>query len=224
MKNFTLSFILLLIPCGLFSTDCIPNCECETDWTLEVRGAYYQPSSKAFKKVYTNHLLDYQVEAAKRIYDFFEIWGGVSWANKHGHTRKTYGYFEYPFKDRTRISILPLSLGLKFIYPILPFVDIYAGAGVCYSFLEIRNSCKEHYSDWELSHSPFKKRIYRNDVGGLFKLGFQFAMSDSTFLDFFFDYYLQRFHLSRKDDHRNVFKRHIDCSGFKTGIGFGVYF
>lgn len=224
MKNFTLFFTLLFLPFGLFSTDCIPDCECKTDWTLEVRGAYYQPDSKSFRKVYTNHLLDYQVEAAKRVYDFFEIWGGMSWASKHGHTRRAYGYFDHRFKDSTKIFVLPVSLGLKFIYPILPFIDIYVGAGVCYSFLKIKNFCKEHYSDWGLSHSPFKKGIYKNDVGGLFKAGFQFAMSDSTFLDFFVDYYLQRFHLSHKHDRRDVFKHSIDCSGFKTGVGFGVYF
>ena len=39
MKNFTLLFTFLLMPLGLFATDCIPDCDCETDWTLEVRGA-----------------------------------------------------------------------------------------------------------------------------------------------------------------------------------------
>ena len=49
-------------------------------------------------------------------------------------------------------------------------------------------------------------------------------MSDSTFLDFFADYYAQRFHMSNKRDRRDIFHHAIDCSGFKFGLGFGVYF
>lgn len=225
MKNFILFFALLISPFGLVATDCIPDCECDTDWTLEVRGAYYYLPNKSLKRVYTSHWIDYEVEAAKRVHPFIEIWGGVSWASKqHGHTRRTYGEYHDVFRDRTKIFVLPVSLGLKFIYPIFPFVDVYIGGGACYSFLKIKNFCKEHYSYMGLSHSPFKKAIYKNEFGGIFKVGFQFAMSDSTFLDFFADYYAQRFHLSHRRDRRDVFNRNVDCSGFKFGAGFGVYF
>lgn len=221
MRNLRSFLMLLLLPFGLLATDCIPNCECETDWTLEVRGAYYQPCSKSFAKVYTRHLLDYQVEAAKRIHPFCEIWGGISWASKHGHTRRVYDSYSYEFKDKTQIFILPVSLGAKLIYPIMPYVDLYAGAGVCYSFLRIHNHCNDDYSYWGLSRSPFKKEIHRSRWGAIFKVGFQIAMSDSTFLDIFADYYSQHFHIS---SHRSIFKHDLDCSGFKIGAGLGVYF
>lgn len=226
MKNFTLFFTLLLLPLKLLATDCIPDCECETDWTLEVRGAYYQPCSKKFTKVYSRHLLDYQVEAAKRIHPFGEIWGSVSWASKQSHLWEFDSYSSHKFKERTKIFILPISLGGKIIYPILPCVDLYVGAGVCYSFLRIKNSCKDEYSGSYYSHfhchSPFKKETTKGNWGAIFKLGFQIAMSDSTFLDFFADYYSQVFHFSGSN--HNLFKHDLDCSGFKLGIGFGVYF
>lgn len=224
MRICALLIAVLFLPVGLFATDCIPNCDCETDWTLEVRGAYYYVPSKPLKHVYTSDWIDYQVETAKRVHNFVEVWGGVSWASKQGHTSRTYGYYSDLFRDQTKIFVLPVSLGLKLIYPILPCVDVYVGGGVCYSFLKIKNFCKEHYSYLGLSHSPFRKAIYKNEVGGIFKIGFQFAMSDSTFLDFFADYYTQRFHLSHKTDRRDVFSRNVDCSGFKFGAGFGVYF
>lgn len=221
MKHFTLFFALLLLPFGIFATDCIPDCECDTDWTLEVRGAYYYVRNKTIRRAYSSHWIDYEVEAAKRIHDFVEVWGGVSWANKGGNIRQRHeGYL---FKDRTRIYVLPVSLGLKAIYPILPCVDVYVGGGVCYSFLRIKNVCKDDYSYMGLSRSPFKKEIFKNGFGGIVKLGFQYAMSDSTFLDFFADYYIQRFQFSRKND-RDVFHHRIDCGGFKFGGGIGVYF
>lgn len=224
MKNVIFLFTLFLLPLSLLATDCIPDCDTETDWTLEVRGAYYYLPNKSIEKVYTSNWLDYQVEVAKRIHPFVEVWGGMCWANKHGHTRRKYGPYSYAFEDKTKMSVLPVSLGLKAVYPLFPYVDVYMGAGVSYSFLRIKNFCKEHYSDWGLSHSPFKKAIYKNQFGGVFKLGFQVAMSTTTFLDFFVDYYLQRFHLSHKVDSRDIFRRNVDCSGFKFGAGFGVYF
>jgi hypothetical protein len=220
MKDY-LIFFLLFHPLCLFATDSFP-CDRDTDWTMEVRGAYYYLSGTAIKRVYTSHLIDYQVEAAKRVNSFVEVWAGVNWASKRGKAYRTFG--DYNFRDRTIIYILPLNLGLKLIYPILPCVDIYAGGGVCYSFLRIRNFCKEHYSDYGFSRSPFRKGIYKNEFGGVFKVGLQFAMSETTFLDFFVDYIAQRFRLSRRDDPRNVFSRSLDCSGFKFGAGFGVYF
>lgn len=226
MKHLIYFLASVFLSTSLLATDCIPDCESETDWTLEVRGAYYQPSSKQLRKVYSSSLLDYQVTVAKRVHPFCEIWGELDWTVKRGHGHKHYDYDYYGFRDRTRISIMPLSLGLKVIYPIFPFVDIYAGAGASYSFLRIKNTCREDYYYWGFSHSPFKKEIYKYAFGGLFKVGFQVALSDSTFLDFFADYTLQRFHFSKHEDYsgRSLFRHELDCSGFKLGAGFGVYF
>lgn len=226
MKHLLYCLAIIFLPSALLATDCIPDCESETDWTLEVRGAYYRPSSKQLRKIYSNCLIDYQVTLAKRIHPFCEIWAEFDWTIKRANIHKHDRYEDDGFRSRTRLSIIPLSLGFKFIYPILPFVDIYAGAGVSYSFLRIRNHCKEDYSYWNFSYSPFKREINKNDFGALLKIGFQCALSDSTFLDFFADYYIQRFRFSKHEDEsgRSLFKHHLDCSGFKIGAGFGVYF
>lgn len=226
MKYLFFFLATILFPCTLLAASCRPDCETETDWTLEVRGAYYQPTSKQLRKVYSSCLLDYQVTAAKRIHRYCEIWGELDWTIKEGSAHRHDDEGFYGFKDRTRISILPVSLGLKLVYPISNCVDIYAGAGISYSFLRLRNRCKEDDSYWSFSYSPLKKEIYKNTVGGLFKVGFQLALSDSTFLDVFADYTAQRFRFSHHEDEsgRSLFKHSLDCSGFKFGAGLGVYF
>ena len=224
LRFLSIYLCVLLFSLGLQATNCIPNCDFNTDWTMEVRGAYYYLPGKAVKKIYSDEWLDYQVEIAKRVHPFVEVWGGVSWASKHGHMHERAGYYNYRFKNSTSMTIVPLNIGLKAIYPILPYVDVYAGLGACYSFLRIKNFCKENYAYHGLSDSPFKKAIYKNQFGGVFKLGLQYAMSMSTYLDFFADYYTQNFEISHRKDRRDVFKRKVDCSGFKLGIGFGVYF
>ncbi len=217
--------LTFLLPLRLFAITYDRNCECreDTTWTLDVRGAYYQPSSKAVRKIYSSGWMDYQVEASYRIHDFFEIFGGVNWASKqHGHIQP----LSYGFKNQTKMYILPLSLGAKFIYPILPCVEIYLGAGVCYSFLKIHNHCKEEYYYWGLSRAPFKKNIYKSNEGAVFKVGLQFDLGDRVFLDLVVDYFSQRFRFSHHEDltRRCIFKHYVDCSGFKYAAGLGVYF
>lgn len=229
MKNLSSFFVLFLalffFPVSLPAALCNPDCESETNWTLEVRGAYYRPSSKKLKQMYSQCLIDYQITFAKRVHNYCEVWGEFDWVKKKGTARHDDLYDVSRFKDRSRISIIPVSLGLKLIYPIFRCVDVYLGAGVSYSFLRIKNHSKDEYS-YAFSDLPFKKLIHKQGVGGLFKAGLQFAMSDSTYLDFFADYYLQKFHFSHREDRqgRSLFKHHLDCSGFKFGAGFGVYF
>jgi hypothetical protein len=95
--------------------------------------------------------------------------------------------------------------------------------GASYSFLKMKHFCKQEYSYWGFSESPFKKSLRTSGWGGVCKVGIQYAMSHYTFLDVFVDYYLQHFYFSHRDP-RNVVGRHIDCSGFKYGAGIGVYF
>jgi opacity protein-like surface antigen len=225
MKQVAILLALLILPLGLWGFICIPECEREPNWTLEVRGAYYQPSSKKTRSVYSSSLLDYQVTLAKRVLDFLEVWGEFDWAVKKGHGHPYFSYDENCRSD-TKLSLTPISLGLKLIYPIFCRVDVYAGAGVSYSFLHIRNRSHVSYSCLGFCSDPLKKDMHKNGWGGLFKVGFQVALSEKAFLDFFADYYLQTFHFSRRnyDEGRSLFKHGIDCSGFKLGAGFGVYF
>ena len=226
MSHFIRLFTFLILPFYSLATLCIPDCECETDWTLQVRGAYYYIPSRPIEKIYTHHWLDYQVEAAKRIHPFVEAWIGLDWAGKRGHAY--YSVERCTIKNKTRMFILPVNFGFKAIYPIFPYVDLYAGAGLCYSFLKIKNTCKHNQKSYECTchGSPVTKGIYKNEWGAVFKVGFQYAMSDSTFLDFFTDYYAQTFRFpdKKRQAERAIFRHSLNCSGFKYGIGFGVYF
>lgn len=216
-----LSFLLFLIfPLGMSATCAL--LDDEPGWTLEVRVAYYQPSAKKVRKVYSSGWLDYQVLTSKRFSNFFEVWGGVSWANKHGHTRS----YDEDWRDHTRLSIVPLSLGVRGIYPLFCSIEFYVGAGVCYSFLHVRNHCRDDYSFYGVSRSPFKRDIHRSDFGAIVQTGFHYTLCEDVFLDFFADYFSQQFDFPSKDSraHRYVFKNHLNCSGFKLGAGLGVYF
>ncbi len=220
-----LSFLLFFIlPLWLPAAPCDDLEGCQTGWTLELRTAYYYPSAKKVRKIYSSGWLDYQIETSKRLWEHFDVWGGVSWANKRGHARS----YDREFKDDTRLSIVPLSVGVKGIYSLFGSIEFYVGAGICYSFLHVRNHCREDYSHEGLSRSPFKRDIHRNDVGAIVQTGFHYTLSETVFLDCFADYLSQQFRFPRRGReshaHRYIFKEHLNCSGFKLGAGIGVYF
>lgn len=218
----TLALLLaFILPLGYLIGQIDSDCS-DRIWTLEVRGAYFQPSSKALRRIFSSAWLDYQIEAAVRVSDFWEVWGGVNWiAKQHGRAKS----LPYGLKDRTKMYLLPLSIGFKFIYPICPRIEAYLGGGVCYSFLYIHNHCRGNYYYWGFHHSPLKHNTYRNTVGGVLKMGFQIDLGDYVFLDVFVDYITQRFHFSRHEhSRRNIFRHDIECGGFKYGAGLGVYF
>ncbi len=146
--SFLISFLLL------------PLCLLANDYSLEVRTACYSPTSKDVRDIYSCAWIDFEVFASKRISEYWEVWGEVDWTIKKGHSSRG----RYGFKDRTRAWILPLSLGLRFVYPVSCRIKAYAGGGVSYSFLKIDNRCEDYdYSFY--SSSPFKNHIYKNGFG-----------------------------------------------------------
>lgn len=251
--NFLYFIIALLLPLSILKADCEPNFEeCNNfsstisdtptflenipltyckPWTLNVRVAYYRPQSKEIKNMYSQSWIDFQVETSRTLMKYLDCWIGVSWTGKqHGKTEP----FRYYVKDKTKFFLLPVSIGLRLIYPILPCTELYLGAGVCYSFLEIRNhfkedgyssSCSSYYFK-QFGSIPYKHHIHKSNWGGIFKAGVHYTMCDSTFLDIFVDYYLQDFHFSdhSEESRQCFFKKNANCSGFKIGAGLGVYF
>ncbi|MDP1881177.1 MAG: hypothetical protein Q8K60_09595 [Parachlamydiaceae bacterium] len=196
-------------------------------WTLDVRFAYFSPSSKKIRDVYSSAWFDFQVETSKRIFKYVDFFAGVSWAVKHSHKEP----IRYGFKDKTRMFLLPFSAGLRWMYPILPCTEIYLGAGVCYTFLQIRNRFREdcsdfqyYYADRYYSSAPFQHNTKKSALGGVFKVGVHYTLGSYTFLDIFADYYLQRFDISKNGKKRSIFTGHVNCSGFKFGAGLGVFF
>lgn len=117
---------------------------------------------------------------------------------------------------RPKLWILPLSLGVKYLFPVFTCgeisADVYVGAGICYTFVNL-----EH------NNAPFiEHNVRRSHVGGLLKSGLKIALNDYFYLDLFLDYFVQRFHFS--GSHNGVKRHDLNLDGIKTGFGFTVTF
>jgi len=221
MKKLFLLLLLILPFAPTFAQEECDDCDEPllakewANWTMDLRIAYFHPSSKEVSKIFSHGWIDYEVEAARRIHEKIEFWAGVDWTHKKGHLhKKPYGYH-----NSALISIVPLSLGFKIVLPVTCNLEAYLGAGASYSFIKIRN-----HSDFyalELGSRPYKKFAYKETFGGIGKLGLIYTYGKCTYFDFFADYYSVP---AVKFSERQFQKRKLDLSGYKLGFGLGVFF
>lgn len=145
-KNKRLYFLigfLLWVSLPLQAWDC---CE-PLDMTAEARVAYYHPSSHRVRRIYNNGWVDYQLELSKGLGCNWRVWTGVSGFSRKGDS--------IGFHDRTRLQLIPISLGAKYFYALGYGAKVYVGGAACYSFLRIHD-----HDDYVRQH------IHKQNWGG----------------------------------------------------------
>ncbi len=186
------------------------------DFSVEARVAYFHPSSKKVRRIYSEGWADYQLEFSAPLGCNWRLWSGVSGFSRKGHS--------IGFYNDTRLQLIPISLGLKYVYPIAHCTSIYVGGAACYSSLRIKD-----HSDYVHEHT--RKRAF----GGIAQVGLYYSVTDWLFLDVFADYYFQRFHFKHHSyisydgsgydsSSRFVERNTLNMSGYKVGAGVGVTF
>ncbi len=189
------------------SEECYINeCGCD-NWEVEVRGAGVYPSSKRFRKIYSDWAPEVQLEVARKVWgDSLYAWANVSYLWRNGHSE--------PLHNKTNVSLVPISIGLKYLFPLTCDLNAYLGGGAAYSFLYVRD------------HSEFvRKRTTRRDWGGVIKSGLQYNLCNGFFIDFFADYLFQHFSKPHRDEsHRNVETNSVNLNSLHLGLGLGMRF
>jgi outer membrane protein len=171
--------------------------------SLQLRVAEFIPSSSIVKDIYSHHWEEIQMEAATPISCNWDAFLNMSYFEKKGHS--------LGLRDDTKISLFPISLGVKYNFRLASCLDIYAGLGLSYSSLRIHDK------------SPCVQRhIHKQEFGALAKTGVLYFFQEDVFLDCFVDYLFQHFNFSGR---RHRVERHdLNISGFKVGIGMGKIF
>ncbi len=171
-------------------------------WDLEARVGAFRPTSKLFRRIYTHWAPEYELEASKQVWNNIHAWGNVGWYSKHGRS--------LGLEDHTRIRLIPISFGLKYRYCLTERASVYLGLGACYTLLRTKD-----YSPFVIHHT------HRGAWGGVLKTGLRYAVSCRVFLDFFADYYYQKFHFH---DTSEVERHDLNAGGIRLGGGLGLYF
>lgn len=179
------------------------------DWVksgfLEIRGAYFLPIQHTFRTIYCPTFF-WGLEWNGQLYQQLYGWIGANYLRKHGHT--------IPDHSPTTLTMVPLSLGLKWIYNsyrVQPYLGV--GQEITYEHEKTNSNIFVHSrSNWS--------------YGGIFKIGFLVYATHHLFLDFYTDYSLRTLRLQKLSSSLPQWEwiHSIDLSGFNFGAGLGYGF
>lgn len=188
-----------------FQSSCCDQSCCMGDITLEGRFSAFFPLKSRAREIYNDALPCLELQVATTLCDCWQPWFNASYIWSNGHSS---------LGDKTQLSILPLSLGVNYIFPLCDCIDWYIGAGALYSFLRTED------------HSPYvHEHVRKNTWGGTAKLGFYYQWTECLFLEGFLDYVYQKFNFKTDEDSVPfVVRNDVDLSALKLGVGLGFRF
>ena len=181
MMRFIPSVIFLL--CCFFQSG-------QAAYSVALRSAAFFPMDSRFTHIYGDVNASYQVEVAKRFCNCYQFWLNVDEFYRSGKLSQC---------GRSKLNILTLSLGPKYVFPFSDSIDLYIGAGLAVA--------------WARVHNCDVNREYNTSVGLALKSGANIFICNQLFLDLFFDY-----------NYQPAFHNRTDIGGIKLGIGVGYEF
>ena len=131
---------------------------------IELKLGYFRFGDHHLRKVYRQDALDTQLTASIPLWKWLNLYTGISYISREGRTR--------PKHHHTKITILPLSLGLRAIVRVAHDVDYYLALGPRYFYVH-----QKHHSN-------------HNTLGGFINTGFLVHFRKNLFIDFFSEYSL----------------------------------
>lgn len=138
---------------------------------LEFKGAYFLSTDSMFKKIYGKGSALYGPELTVQLCENKNLclFASVDYLQKEGHS--------LGLCNRTKIKMIPVALGLKYVEPVFNHTDLYVGLGV-----EAVNVRTKNCSDFVI----FEQSQW--GIGGIAKAGAYYYLPCNFLLDFFIDY------------------------------------
>jgi hypothetical protein len=189
-----------------------PSCLCDIDFcslfdstVVEARVSYFGFFSRKLRQMFDNGGANYTINVAIPVYCGWNIWGAVDYFTKHGNI--------IHLDASTRITIVPLTLGLKYFYSFSPCIDVYGGLGMRYFFVQTKNSA---------SASPLSRRVNRSGLGGVLEVGALYHLTDCFVIDVFANASTKRLNGPRTSG--DVESNSVQVGGWSIGAGLGYKF
>lgn len=183
---------------------CFQEACCNT-FSVEAQYAAFFPVDSKVRRIYGSALPAFTLEGNWR-YQCWDLWLNGSYIFGHGHSTG-------PCKNKTHLNLVPISLGVKYLYSLCDCMEVYFGLGACYSFLNTRD------------HSEFvHEKVSSKGFGGVIKTGFVYNYCENFFLEGVLNYTYQRFTFSSTSVDPFVYRQDANLSSLQLGLGFGLKF
>lgn len=174
---------------------------------FEMSAAYFYPTNSRFRDIYSEGVI-YTLEIDRELCCQLHSWTSVSYFHKSGHFVGT--------KGATKIDLVPVGFGLKYIYYCDRFHP-YLAIGPVFTYMKIDNN------------SPFFiGTVSQWGFGGIFKAGVQADFCNrgnhSWSLDFFASYSHTKIDFDCAPPSRIVFRNDADLSHLSVGGGLILCF
>jgi len=193
--------ICILSTLPLIASDTPPDTNCLFSIDAKV-GAYFLLNS-TIRDLYGPVLPVFTLEGNVNVYKRLGVWLDGSYIFGNG----TYSY------GSSHLNFIPISLGLKYVCSIMQSLDLYAGAGPCYSFLITRD------------RSPYvHEKNHSDNWGFVVKSGFIYHWTTHLQVEGFVDYMYQEFHFSGTGKDPFVYRTNAFLNGIEVGAGVGYNF
>ena len=186
---------------------CLDRVYGKCGFKIEAGISYFYPKSEIFREIYGGGA-DFHFNLSQKIGKQVDLWAGVNYFNKDGHS--------LGFDQKTTITLIPTSLGLKYFLP--PFciywvkVAPYLNGAFKYYYLEIHDQ-----SDFVDRHTK------KDGLGGVFGIGTYLHFKEHIFMNVLIDYSFKKFHAFHHEK-PNIHNYAFDVSGFDFGVGLGFSF
>jgi opacity protein-like surface antigen len=180
---------------------------CSTSYALDVyvegRAAYTHPTGNRFNKIYHDAAY-YGGEITVPVWEGFSLWTGAGYFSSNGKS--------YPLHNSTRVQVVPVDLGVKYMIPWGCFIKPYVGAGVEWNYVNTND------------HSNFVKRhINKWGIGGIFRAGGLVDLPYNLFADVFVEYSIC--HVTNHNNfHNRVVPHNARVDNVRAGVGIGYKF
>ncbi len=167
--------IIIFLAC-LFNQAFSHSCpETEHPWwekqhpLLEAKVGYFFFTDSSMSEVFNEGGLDLQLSGSYPFYKILNIYVSVEYLEKSGHSTGAH--------QKTSLWEIPVSLGLKPIFPITDFMQYYITIGPRYFFIHVHNRS-----------SDVPKTMTANGCGGFVNTGFNFIVDTHFLIDIFAEY------------------------------------
>ncbi len=168
----------------------------------EFKMGYFRFGDRHLRHMYGKGVLDLQLASSFRVWKPLYLYAAAEYIGANGRTLGGH--------ERTKIRLVPLSLGLQYILLITYDLKYYLTAG------------PRAFHFHQKNHSRgLPSTVNKWGCGGFFNTGFMYHLSEHIIIDFFGEYSYGRMHF--KTDRGNVKGNSLQVGGLTLGAGIGYF-